>query len=425
MAEILELSNEKRVTAINKAVTANSGKPLASDDADKKVEGLSRKDVKSGILADLKVEMAKLDALRKGDDKNAPVDISLAQYAQDRWGFGFDDKGTPESFYNAIGVNPSNHSIQSLMTMGEIDEGYRFLIPEIFREAVRLGLRRDPIYKDLIRAEENVSQMKLTMPDIKMSDAVVRKIGELQSIQTGSLTFGSKDVKIEKMAIGIKMSDEAVRYSALNMLAIYLEDVGTQLGMGLDVMAIETLLNGDQPSGSDSAAVIGVDTVGTFAYKDMLRAWLRMQRIGNLPTGMLMNENPAMDILQMDEFKHPYPQFAQGSNPSNIAAPALNIRTALPQSQDLFVHAGMPNDDYLMLVNKNAALIKLNATALRVEQERNAQRQFDAYYVSITTGFATLKRDARLIIDKSKSFAAQGFPAYFNVSLAEKVEIKD
>lgn len=420
--DLLSLSSEKRIDAVHEAVATQQ----AAEKEGKKVEmGYTADQIKKAIVADLPSEMRKLDALRKGDAQQVAVDISLGQYAQERWGFAPGDGGTADGFYRALGLNATQTSITSLTNLGDFDEGYRFLIPEVFREAVRLGLRRPSYYQDLIRAEETVSQMQVTMPSINMSDAMLKKMGELQTFQKGTVSFGSKISRIEKMGIGISMSDETVRFSAINLLSIFLEDVGMKLNMGLDNMAIKTLIEGDQVGGSDSCSVIGVTTTNTMAYRDFLRVWIRMQRLGLSPDAMIMGEDSAMNTFEMTEFKNPYPQYANGTNPSNIAAPALNIRTPLPNNQNVIVHGGLPSANYIMFVNKLNAMIKLNAAPLRVEAEREAARQADSYYVSLITGFATLKRDARLIVDKSVNISAANFPAYFGVDAVEQEEITE
>lgn len=410
--EILALGADARVEKLAKAIEENKGVvPTASN----KKECAFR----SGILQDLPQELAKLNDLRQGNDKEAPVDLSLGEYMKERYSITPSANGCPEEFYKAIGIDPANTTLATLTSMGEIEPGLHSIIPEVIRENVRLGLRNQPIYRELIRSEEAISQMKLTMPKIKMSDAMPKPTGEMETISTGQMQFGSKDVKIKKMAIGISLSDEAIRYTSINMLSIFLEDVGVRFGTGLDRMAIETLLQGDQADGSDSVAVVGVGNTGSLKYADLLQIWIRMQTLGLVPSTMIMNEVPALGILQMEEFKLPSPQYAMGANPSGIPAPTLNFKTPLPQNQDVFINRAIPNNNYVMLLNKMNALIKLNATGLLVETERNASKQFSSFYVSQTTGFATLKRDARVVIDKSVAFSAQGFPTWMDISANE------
>lgn len=407
--------------AVKDVVTRNKGRILGlgeestSKKADKADTKITRKVLKSSVERDLKTGLAQLDQLRKGDKDNAPVDMSLADFAKEKWGFApsAEANGTPESFYEALGLR-GDQSVESLITLGEINEGYTWLIPELFREAVRLGLRKAPEYKKMIRAEESVKDIKMTMPDIKMSDMQMKKIAEGETIPVGSISFGTKEVKINKIGRGFKITDEAVRYVQLNMVAIAFEDAGVLLGMAQTAMAVQTLIDGDQLDGSDSVAVIGTENANAFIYRDLLRAWIRMQRIGNTPSMMISNEGPALDILELEEFKG----FAGGTRLGN-----LNLSTPIPQNQDYLVHGAVPNNDYLLLLNAAAAMIKLNATALRVETDRIVNRQLDEMYVTMTTGFATLKRDARLILDRSQDYAVAGFPSYMNVDPYESAKI--
>lgn len=414
MAEVLQASH------IKEAILHNNGAPLADGDTSPK-HSVTAKLAKQAILGDLRTAMAQLDALRKGSGEQMPIDLSFAEYVQERWGYAATDvqlpngetMQVPESFLLSLGVNPSTFTVEKLYSLGEIDEGYRWIVPELFREAIRLGLRKSPIYPNLIRQEETVSQTTVKMPDIKMSDMTPRKLGEMETIATGTVAFGSKEVTIKKIGLGIKMSDEVVRYSTLNLLGIALEDMGVLLGMGLDTMAINTLINGDQLDGSDSCGVIGTANGTSFAYRDILKTWIRMQRIGQLPSAIISNEDPALDVLLLPEFK---------GFEGQTTTQKINLKTPVPTSQDFYIHGAMPDADYLLFVNAMSAMLKLNAVPLRIESERVVSRQLEAVYATLTTGFATLKRDARLIMDKGQTFTA--FPSWFNVDLSELVTIQ-
>src|SRR5690606_38635955 len=133
-----------------------------------------------------------------------------------------------------------------LMNMPDFNTEYRWLVPEVIREAIRLGLRKNPIYPSLIASEINVDQPKVTMPYINMSDAMVKKIGEAETIPVGTTSFGQKDVKLSKLATGLKISDEVLQFVPLNILSIFLQDVGVNLNIGLDTAMIDVLINGDQ-----------------------------------------------------------------------------------------------------------------------------------------------------------------------------------
>lgn len=406
---------DSRAGEVKKSIALNKGVMPLSGVAP--TEGmLSAEQIRTNILLDMRSFVKQAEALRAGSKDRKSVDISLAKLANLKYGFAYDDvTGAPEAFLASLGIDPAMHTIESLMSMPDFEEGYRWLVPEIVREAVRLGLRKSPIYPNLLAAEESVSQPKVTMPAINMSDAMPTVIGEAETIPVGSVSFDQKDVKLLKVGTGIKMTDEVAMYVSLNLLSLYMQDVGVKLNTALDAMAIETLINGDQADGSDAIAVIGAGTANTLAYRDILRAWIRLGILGRSPQNILGNEEAAMDILDLEEFKG----FQGGSKLANI-----NLQTPVPKEQTLFMHGAMPTGKRFMFVDRTSALIKLNAAGLKTESERIVQRQISGTYVTLVTGFATMFQDARLMVDYSLPFSANGFPSYMDISELEKETFK-
>ena len=132
-----------------------------------------------------------------------------------------------------------------------------------------------------------------------------------------------KTVKLQKLGTGLKVSDEVLQYVNINILSLYMEDFGVKLNIGLDSLAIDTLINGDQADGSLAAPVIGVKTPNTLAYVDLLKAWVRMNRLGRMPSGMLSGEDMFILIHELQEFK--------GRN-AYMKDVALKMQTPIPQT---------------------------------------------------------------------------------------------
>lgn len=337
-----------------------------------------------------------LDGQRKDRDK--PVDITLAEYL-------LADGGTSvEAFYDDLGINPNQDTIENLMTMP--DTNYRWIIPELFRDAIRLGVRKAPIYPNLIAGEQSVSQMSITMPAINMSDATPKKLNVAETIPLGDVSWDQKSVKIHKFGRGIKIPYEVRQYVSLNMVGIYMQDMGIKMGMGLDYLAITTLLNGDQADGSDSVATIGIGTANTMTFRDLLKPWIRMNRLGKTPTTQVSGEDMAIDLIEF--YSSAASRDAQGAPRAT-----LNVKAQLPQSTDLWIH-GAISANKLLMVDKSAAMMKLNAQPLLVESEKIVSNQTEATYATFTTGFATIFRDARLVLDKSVTFQSNPFPEWMN-----------
>lgn len=353
-----------------------------------------------------------MNSMRKNPQN--PVDVSLAQFVQAKWGV------TMETFYADLGLNANVDTVQNIFTMP--DDSVRWLVPEIIRDALRLGLRKNPIWADLIAAEQQIANPTVTIPSLNMSDAVPRYIGEAETIPTGTISFGQKTLKVRKLGRGIKIPYEVANYVTLNVIAIFLQDFGVKLNLGIDALMISVLINGEQANGSESAPVVGVTTATNFVYKDLLRVWIRMARIGRTPYGIIGGEAAALDTLDLPEFKQ---GVVGGTNAAGVAPNnRLDLKTPIPNRSAYFIHGSMPTNQQ-MVIDRSSAIIKYNAQPLLVEEDKIVSKQVLETYASLTTGFGILYRDARVIIDKSLTIGAANFPAYMDVDSLEAVSFAE
>lgn len=345
-------------------------------------------------------------SLRK--DTENPMDISLGDFIQKKWGISL------STLYEDLGINPSSDTIQNIFTLP--DSSVRWLIPEIIRDALRLGLRKNPIWPEIIAAEQTIKNPQVTIPHINMSDAMPKYVGEAETISTGTISFGSKNLKVRKLGKGIKIPYEVTQYVAINVVGIFLQDFGVKLNQGIDSLMIDILINGEQSNGSESAPVVGIDTANTFTYRDLLRVWIRMARIGKTPTAIIGGEDAALNTLDLDEFK---------KRESGSTEKTLNLKTPVPQSSAYYIHGTMPANQQ-MVIDRSSAVIKYNAQPLLIESDKVISNQTIETYASLTTGFGILFRDARVIIDSSLDFqTGNGFPSYMDVDTLESVTIEE
>ncbi len=408
LVKLETLSSAERAGVIRKEIKGNEGKaPLGKKSTTK--SGYNKEQLRAALAKDIPAVVRQLDALRTLDENSGhvAVDISMGEYVRDKFGFAMDEKGNPDSYLECLGVQSNRNTLHSLYSMKDFDQEFRWLIPEVIRDAIRLGLRRNPVWPNLVASEQPVSQTTVTMPHINMSAANPRYTNEGETIQTGDVSFGQRKVNIRKITTGMKITDEIIQYVALNILSVYLQDVGVKLDNKLSTLAIDTLINGDMSTTNMSAPVIGVrNPTDQLQRFDLLRAWTRMGRLGRQPQHLLSGENMFLHIMELPEFKG----FSGETTKENMI-----MRTPLPTTQNMWIHGAMVDPDLLMLIDQNSALIKLNAQPLRIENERIVQRQMQGSYVSVTTGFANLFRDGRILIDQGLDFATNGFPSYMDV----------
>lgn len=339
-----------------------------------------------------------LDAFRQGSSNQRPVDISFEELVQSKWGISQD------TLFEKVGVNPKVDTMSNIFSMP--DQSVRWVVPEIIRAAVILGMRQAPFYPNIIASDQPISGLSAIMPWVNMSDAAPSKINEAETIPLGTVSYGQKTVNLFKVGKGMKITDEVRNYVSLDVMGIFLRDFGIQLGYTLDTLAMDALINGNKLDGSESAPVIGVsDTANGIQYRDLLRLWIRASRLGRNFTNIIGGEEQSIDILDLPEFKTRY----QGTTEAT-----LNVKTPVPKSADYYIHPGTP-DKQVLLVDTKAALIKLTAQNLFLESERIVSNQTQSIYATLTTGFSKMYQDASLLLASDKAFSTYGFPAFMNI----------
>ena len=365
----------------------------------------------SAELAAVEQDVRYLENVRKGmSDRGLAEDASLSDLIMGKYNLSMGD------FLTKVGVETNRDTINNLLTVP--NQGVKWLVPELIRDAITLGIRQAPIYPTLIASEQSVNALTVIMPQVNMSDAAPAKVNEGETIPLGTVSFGQKQVTLFKLGKGLKLTDELKNYVSMDVLSIFLRDFGIKLGYAQDVLAIDCLINGDKNDGSESAPVVGVLNVGSIEYKDLLRIWVRAGRMGRNFSTLVADEEAAINTLAL-------PQFSNWSVLPNYRTQQpihrMNLRTPIPQSSDFLIHGNVPDGD-ILLVDKSSAMIKLNSQALMVESERIVSNQTEAVYASLTTGFAKVYRDAAIILDSSIQF--NGFPPYMEIDPLKNVGIE-
>lgn len=357
-----------------------------------------------GLLDKYQSIVKTLDTVRKQG-----VDISLKQYVESELTDNNSNKLTFDQFLADAGIDPNVHTFDNVIS-APFDT--RWLVPEIIREAIREGLRRAPIYPNIIRSDEPCDNVTVTLPKLNFSgDTKMETTNEGEVIPVGYVSYGSKTVPVSKVARGIQITYEAIRFTKLNLVNVFFEDVGVRLGHSLDAAALAVAINGDQDGGTESAPVIGVDTVANgVTYYDQGRVWVRGGLIGRNFQTMIGDEAMALKIINLDEYKD-----------RAVGAPMpLNVHIPIVTNPELYAHVNIPASKLLMM-DKNFSLIKLTAESLQMESEAIINRQLKGTYVWLITGFAKLFRDAAILVDGTVDFddPGNGWPDWMTVGYAD------
>jgi len=312
---------------------------------------------------------------------------------------------TMEKLYSELNINPMSATVGLLLDRP--DESVRWLVPEIFRDAIRLGFINSPIHTDFIIREEAAPQPTQIMPywDMTLLPNQPQTLGAAESIPMGQIKFGQKTVRINKSGIGIEITDEAIQYTNISLLSIFLADVGVKLGSQLSAQAINVLINGEQADGSAAAGVVGTTAAGSISFADMVKVFTRGSLRNRKWYRTIGNEDMINTLMNTPAFME------RQTNPWGRPQLTLNTKTKTTYEIDAYTHNSMPEGELLM-VDPDLTMVQLTAQPLRVESERIVQRQISGTYATITTGFAIVFQDGRVILNSNSNFATTPWPAF-------------
>lgn len=339
----------------------------------------------------------------RGSDATPGKEISLIDFMNNSgitngtepmsWGKLFAEMGLPSD---------ANLSLGHLLSLsGDVT----YLAPEIVRDFIVRGMELNANYLDLCMASENVSSLDVSAPYIDYGNPKPQAIGEAETIPTAKYTWGKKSITLRKKAIGLDWTDELILSVKLPLLRQWLQRVGIELNAMLYTGAVETVINGDQSTGTDAISVVGVTNSGTLTFADFVRLWVRAQLIGSNWGTIITNETMANILLAIAEFK-------PTAGGLGGAAVNLDIRNKVVPSSIPHLMSSVVGNDQIVLFDPRQTLLYLVFRPLLVESDRIMQRQVNGVYCSIMSGFTTVERKARIALDKSKAFSGYGFPSW-------------
>ena len=398
-----------------------------------------------GLKGKIREAVLAMQVIRKGSATQGGREISLRQYMAKHFKDANGQALTPQHLFAELGINEQTTKVHELMDMedggfviaelirqsvrrgmgiaqrerltemreraiasfgpitGEHAGGQRFVSPEVFLDPVSRGAVQGTFYPDLIAREISVAQPQAVVPRLNLSDAAMTDSSEAATIEEGSVSYDTKTVTIPKKGRAIKITDEAIKFSSLSLLALFMEDFGRIFGHTLNTMAIDAIVNDSLSSTAEPAPVVGVEsTTNGITWYDLARIAIRLGLIGHTGTQIIGNETTALNYLNLPEVKN-----------RQIGTPLLTtaLKTPLTMPEELYVSGGV-GASKVVIQDPSASIVQLTAQPLLVETERLVMKQINGTAMSIYTGVVKLQRKASVIVDGSIAFSGNGFPAY-------------
>ena len=269
------------------------------------------------------------------------------------------------------------------------DPNAKWLFPDIVREAVLTGLRRKPVYPELIVRDERIAGTAYDMPFVTENEVEeeLRGVAEGAAIPESKISYGNRIVKLDKKGRGVLAAYEVIRRMSVDMLRVHLQRMGERLGRNLDARRAMVLAAGESSGAATAPETLNTATSGTWAYADLLEAFLTLT-LGHYftPTHMIANGETAKAILGLSEFKDA--MLFDFAKTGNLPTP-LGVK--------LVPLADQP-DDTLTLLDAGYAVQKLTEQDLLVESDKLINQQWDRTYLTVVTDFAIVYEKARIVM---------------------------
>lgn len=306
---------------------------------------------------------------------------------------------------NLDGINFKNvllgHGNFNAQSVAGIDPTYTFLIGELVMRPIRVGMNYAMQSQNWVADQVTVRKAKGEMPVQNFNNTKPKRTKEGASGNRGTIELTTKPYEAIKHKIIFAFTDEMIAEQPFNILQNTLQTtIGTSLAMKVDGLAMRTLIYGETKSGAnypEGAAQIGVETVADLVqHNDIERALIRMGQLGMRPNSAVLSEATQATNLYKNQnqmvqyFRQAYPDVSLYQFP-------------LPESES-----------FDLLFDSRSAMRKVNYNTISAEQERDIETDTLKVAIRAWAGFVILRRDARVVIDRSVDFASQGFPAWMN-----------
>lgn len=301
-------------------------------------------------------------------------------------------------FFRALNSNVSDYCAQEFgvdvnrITVDRFfqsDPSAKWLFPDIVREAVVAGMKRKPMYPELIMRDEQIQGTAYDVPYVTESaeGEELRGVAEGAAIPESEITYGDRIVKLDKKGRGVIASYEVIRRMSIDMLRIHLGRIGERLGRSLDSRLADVLVNGDSSGSSTAPVTVNTASTGTWTYDDLVKGFMTLTLDHYFtPTHMLADSGLCQTILGMTEFQDS--ALFDFAKTGNLPTP-LGVKL-VPMSDQ--------TADKLTVLDSRYAVAKLTEQDLLVESDKLINQQWDRTYLTVVTDFAVIYDKARIVV---------------------------
>lgn len=216
-------------------------------------------------------------------------------------------------------------------------------------------------------------------------DRRTARSGEGARGPTVTIRTAERTVKLEKYQAQLNATYEALRLQRLNVVALFLQRLGAQLGVDETDDLISVAIDGDGNTGS-AVQDTDAEVAGVLDYDELIRLSLAFPK-GYEFRMAIANDAKIRAILNMDEFKDPQSGFTYqrtGRFPTPLGAEWHRWTSPAVASFQ----------DRILALDTRLALVQYTEQGVITETDRLIDRQFEQTVVSKWVGFGKLDYEA-------------------------------
>lgn len=239
------------------------------------------------------------------------------------------------------------------------------LFPEFVKRAVEKGVNSNSI-KEIVAAYTKSPTADYRGFDISAAAPYSTNTNEAAALPETSITLSENISALKKFGRTIVTSYEVIRCQRLDLFAVALRYIGSQLSSAMVQSAVAALIAGVTPTVMDGAV---------FNYAELVNFW---GGFGDLNVSTLLVSPKTMaTIMGFEQMKNSYSDF-------------MTLGTVKTPFGATLVKSSFVSDNLIIGLDNSCALEMVTASDLIIEAEKLMGRQVDSTNVSLTAGFAKI-----------------------------------
>lgn len=305
------------------------------------------------------------------------------------------------------GINVMTTAMNEILTR---DDDFKWLVGPWISDIVWRGYVGEPatpaLWTKLCYAigipavQESLKRVKLWF------DGRPAPTGELAHYPTAKLFHGDETISWKKMAWGLEMSNEFLRFSPIPVIEPYLVEAGRIQQVTKDLACVAAIVSGSLSTGADACPITGVkDTSKGLQYTDFIEPWALGDQIGQNWRTFLYPRSMAVTIATIPEFK-PY---------LDLGGVALARLGQTPEPvPDRYVSASVPAHQTIMVDTRNCVRERVSIPFhIMNDDDIKTYSQEIAFFESSV--FEKTGEKSCIGIDETLDIATHTIPSWFEL----------